>query len=270
MSETKPVWKATDRTAKQFNGISILYGGREGGALPEHSHAELQVSVHFRGTSLQPAVASHVNLFASKQPHTGGWKTGDEIVVFLLPRDLIAETREELSKGCSFDVIPGEQIGDQVLEGLGRFVRDEFQRPETLPGLFIESIAQVATRHLLRVHAPDRIHLIPRRNFTAGELSKLESYVAENLHRGITVGQLATALKMGPALFAERLKISTGSSPWRFVQEYRLKAARALLKQRKLPIADISDQLGFADQSHFTNFFRAATGVTPKAYQARL
>jgi AraC-like DNA-binding protein len=34
------------------------------------------------------------------------------------------------------------------------------------------------------------------------------------------------------------------------------------------PIAEVSAQMGFADQSHFTRVFKQQTRVTPKVYQA--
>jgi len=43
-------------------------------------------------------------------------------------------------------------------------------------------------------------------------------------------------------------------------------AAHALLRE-DAPVADVALRAGFADQSHFTRFFRRLMGVTPHAYR---
>jgi AraC family transcriptional regulator len=47
----------------------------------------------------------------------------------------------------------------------------------------------------------------------------------------------------------------------------RINQVKTLLSTKRLSIVEIVDTLGFADQSHLTNVFRKATGVTPRRYQ---
>jgi AraC family transcriptional regulator len=209
-------------------------------------------------------------MFASNQPHIGSWKPGDEIVVFQLSQRLVSEIRDELSSGANCHLIPADIISDAVLEGLGHFVRDKFQKPEKLGDLLVESVGYIATRHLLQVHVSDRMSNKPTNALSADELRKVRRYVAENLQQGFSAREMASALKLGPALFAEKLKVSTGLSPWRYVQDYRIDAAKVQLHHKQKPISQVAEELGFADQSHFTNSFREATGLTPKAYRSKL
>jgi AraC family transcriptional regulator len=46
-----------------------------------------------------------------------------------------------------------------------------------------------------------------------------------------------------------------------------VKRAQQLLADRKTALAEIALHLGFSNQSHFTNVFREAVGITPKAYR---
>lgn len=55
-------------------------------------------------------------------------------------------------------------------------------------------------------------------------------------------------------------------SPYRYLQNVRLKQAKKLLEQGETPV-DVSGMTGFSDQSHFTNFFKEFIGLTPKQYQ---
>ncbi len=43
--------------------------------------------------------------------------------------------------------------------------------------------------------------------------------------------------------------------------------AKSLLRASTLSVQEISDRLGFQNQSHFGTFFRRAVGVSPKAFR---
>ncbi len=56
-------------------------------------------------------------------------------------------------------------------------------------------------------------------------------------------------------------------SPWRHVQRRRVERARQLLANRHLSLSEVALRSGFADQRHFTNVFRKATGLTPRGFR---
>jgi AraC-like DNA-binding protein len=62
-------------------------------------------------------------------------------------------------------------------------------------------------------------------------------------------------------------KKSTGLSPYQFVIQLRVERAKLLLASTSRSLIDISMELGFFDQSHFTNSFRHFTGNSPLAYR---
>jgi AraC-like DNA-binding protein len=43
-----------------------------------------------------------------------------------------------------------------------------------------------------------------------------------------------------------------------------------MIRRTNQPLAEIAQQVGFADQSHLTSIFRRETGVTPGRYRAAL
>jgi AraC-like DNA-binding protein len=43
-----------------------------------------------------------------------------------------------------------------------------------------------------------------------------------------------------------------------------------LMRRTHLPLAEIAQRVGFADQSHLTSIFRRETGVTPGRYRSAL
>ncbi len=56
-----------------------------------------------------------------------------------------------------------------------------------------------------------------------------------------------------------------GISLYRYIECIKMTKAKKLLKAGE-DLLDITYQLGFSSQSHFTNFFKKYARVTPKQY----
>ena len=63
-------------------------------------------------------------------------------------------------------------------------------------------------------------------------------------------------------------RIALGTSPQRFQMTARLRVARELLRDGKVPIHQVAARCGFEDASHFARAFKAETGFTPREFQA--
>ena len=247
----------------------MLYGDARGGALAEHAHPEAQVSIHFERRTQDTIEPSHVHLFASHQPHSASWKANNEIVVFRFAPSLLSDARQELATGTDFELIPATSLRDPVLESLGRVVRDEHHSIGSLAGFHIESVAHVMARHLLRKYAVLPMAEPRRYSLSSREFLQIRQFIDDNLRRGFSVKELAASIGVGPGVLAQKLTVSTGNSPWRFVQQQRIVRGKAMLRSTTRSIAEIAALLGYTDQSHFTNSFRRAVGVTPKTYRTR-
>jgi AraC family transcriptional regulator len=97
--------------------------------------------------------------------------------------------------------------------------------------------------------------------FRAQEL--LHAHFAES----IRTAQVATAVGVHPAhlarVFRTHFRLSLGS----YVRRLRLDWAARELVQSEASLAAVALAAGFADQSHFTRFFKRHTGLTPNAYR---
>lgn len=58
-----------------------------------------------------------------------------------------------------------------------------------------------------------------------------------------------------------------GITPYKYVQKVRLKNAKIMLESSKLSIGEISQSLRFCDSKYFANWFKAATGLSPREYR---
>lgn len=98
------------------------------------------------------------------------------------------------------------------------------------------------------------------------QVKLLCDYMEEHFAENITLGELLAMTHFGKSYLLRSFTRQVGVSPYRYLQTVRLDRAKKLLEQGVAPI-DAASMAGFADQSHFTNFFKDFIGLTPKRYQ---
>ncbi len=97
----------------------------------------------------------------------------------------------------------------------------------------------------------------------------LDSYLAERAEdEGLpTVAYFADKCCYSPKYFGELVKTETGRTARDFINDRVLSAARKLLSDETMSIAQLSQKLGFEYPQHFVRFFKTHTGVTPSEYR---
>lgn len=98
------------------------------------------------------------------------------------------------------------------------------------------------------------------------QIQELCDYMEEHFAETITLDGLLSMTDFGKSYLLRCFTRQTGVSPYRYLQTVRLTKARSFMEQG-IPPVEAADMAGFSDQSHFTNFFKEFTGLTPKQYQ---
>jgi AraC family transcriptional regulator len=101
-------------------------------------------------------------------------------------------------------------------------------------------------------------------------LARVRDYVDAHIADDVSLSGMAGAVGMGTDSFARRFKATTGTAPWVFLLEERIRRAEAMLADATLPIGTIAIRLGFSSQSHFSATFRRLRGTCPRAYRMRI
>ena len=99
----------------------------------------------------------------------------------------------------------------------------------------------------------------------------LERYYAEGRQQqsGIpTVRYCASALFLSPNYFGDLVRTRTGESATLYIRHFLMRRARAMLADG-LPVAGVSDALGFAYPQHFTRMFKKEFGEAPSRMARR-
>ncbi|WP_309570810.1 helix-turn-helix domain-containing protein, partial [Deinococcus sp.] len=92
------------------------------------------------------------------------------------------------------------------------------------------------------------------------------------LHDGYSsplgVSDLAHTAGLSVSAFERQTRRVYGLTPTQLLTRVRVDAATTLLRDTELPVARIAVECGYFDHSAFTRAFRAAVGLTPRAYRA--
>jgi AraC family transcriptional regulator len=131
-------------------------------------------------------------------------------------------------------------------------------RELALAGLALEIVAQAARPHG-NMPAERR----------ARWLHAVEERLRAEFSRPPSMSELARDAGVHPVHLARSFRAATGLPVGAFVRKLRLDWAEEQLLRSDRPLAELSAEAGFADQSHFTRLFRARTGQTPARFRRR-
>ncbi|WP_341736034.1 AraC family transcriptional regulator [Microcoleus sp. CAWBG640] len=201
------------------------------------------------------------------------WESAVEILDIYLPATVLEQIAMQscVSAPQTIELIDRFAIRDPLLEQLALTLSAEVERGDNRDRLYFESVQTLLAVHLLRHHCTVKITNYPKLGkLSPSKLQQIIDYIQDDLDRDIGLADLAEVVQMSSHHFGKIFKQSTGVSPHQYVLQCRIDRAKKLLSNPQLTLADISQTVGFCDQSHFTNVFRRYTSVTPRQYRDRL
>jgi AraC family transcriptional regulator len=157
---------------------------------------------------------------------------------------------------------------DPLLERLTLALAAAVNTPRASDGAFADATAELLALHLLREHAGRSLHVARARGgLPAGKLRRVQELITAELAGTVRLAQLAAAVGLSTYHFARAFKLTTGETPHGYLGRRRIEEARRLLRETRVPIAEIAARVGFTSQAHLTTRFREATGVTPARFR---
>ncbi len=99
-------------------------------------------------------------------------------------------------------------------------------------------------------------------------LSAFYRYVEENLHRPITIQDLAEHLGMTPNYLSDWLSRNYRFRPVEYINRRRVEEAQQHLIVSRKSIKEICHEVGFSSVSYFSRVFRKQTGMTATQYRS--
>jgi len=96
---------------------------------------------------------------------------------------------------------------------------------------------------------------------------KAIEYVNKNYMKKISLEDVASYVHLSPTYFSKLFKDETQYNFNTYLNNVRIEMGKKLLLDESIPIVDISNLIGFEDQSYFSKVFKKITGVTPGKYR---
>ena len=155
-----------------------------------------------------------------------------------------------------------DRVLESVLWSLASEMRDRAARPLAL---YAEHAAGLLLSHVM---LQSRGRAVSGRVLSEAGLRLVLDFVEANLHRDISLSDLAALVGMGADVFARHFKLHVGTAPYRYVLDRRIRRAQDLLQANKKSIAEIALAVGFSSQSHFTTQFSKLLHLTPAPYRS--
>jgi len=106
---------------------------------------------------------------------------------------------------------------------------------------------------------PDSARLVP-----------VLQHIEQNLHRRMTLAELASLVHLQPNYFSILFAKRFGRPPTRYVKRRRIEVAAERLAASAVPLKELAYDLGFSDAFHLSRTFKSVMGVAPSVYRANV
>lgn len=98
-------------------------------------------------------------------------------------------------------------------------------------------------------------------------VNRVLDYIEQNLSHPLTNKAIGEALNYNSNYLNRLILQHTGMTLHQYLLHRKLARAATLIHSTNLPIGEIAMMLGFHSPSHFSNYFKQATGVSPAQYR---
>lgn len=188
--------------------------------------------------------------------------------------DFDAQTRSDHDRANTFHAAghncwqAGEKApSDPVVDALNGILQLVAARPAMSCAMFTDSVRNAIAVHLRNKHcAGDGISTERRPGLTGWQERRAKEYLTTHASDDAPIAAAAEACKLSYGHFIKAFRATTGQTPHRWLNGYRIELAKELLLGPQ-SIADIALICGFADQSHLTRVFVRLAGTPPGTWR---
>ncbi len=205
--------------------------------------------------------------------------------------DTLHDGFAEDSTGFQYSIIylPRDQVRE-VVQGLGHSTTRELRFLDTVidhPGLrrrLLEVMHAIKTLGREAIDVQTRFtaliaSLCQMNGLTAAEarqrsprdtlVIRARDYLHDHLHDPVSLDAMAAALNVSKFHLARLFKSQMGITPYRYLLDCRVNAARRAL-ERQEDVDEVIGRFGFYDLSHLNRRFKEVYGTTPSAFRRQV
>lgn len=99
--------------------------------------------------------------------------------------------------------------------------------------------------------------------------ARVRAWLDQRLAAPYDLKRIAAAFHVSDRTLLRRMKDETGQTPLAYLQQARVGKAKVLLESTSLSVAQVTEQVGYADAATFGALFRRQVGQSPAEYRRR-
>lgn len=236
----------------------------DGFEMPLHSHEEPHLFLCLAGTiehrytpqtsRLTPATLSFV---PGEEPHANCFGEGVETFDIVLTNQWMQRVHSAApSMTRPIEYREGAPVG------LAMRMYQELRRADNLTSLMLEGLTLELLTLLARGGKESQSAL------PAPWLTRAKDYLQAHFTESLSLSEIAAAVGVHPdhltRAFRKHYRMTIGD----YIRQRRIEHACQLLKRSSASLAQIAQESGFADQSHFQKNFKAQMKITPAQFRA--
>lgn len=98
-------------------------------------------------------------------------------------------------------------------------------------------------------------------------IQRVISYIDFNLAGPLSLSELSEKNYISPGYLSAQFKKETGQTITSYIRMKRVKSSLSLLSRTNLPVREVAEKVGIADESYFTKLFKSIQDMTPCDYR---
>lgn len=262
------LWRQPD-----LKNIEMMHATYVTQSFPRHTHEGFGIGVVERGAlgffyqgENVVALPGAINLVNPDEAHTGhaAAQEGWTYRMFYLGADVLQKVASEISgRSMKIPFFKSGVIADDRLAAAIRALHIDLEAGKE-SSLAYQSRMLSVLAGLVARHADNPPPLL-RSGDEPSPVRLAKEYIEAHYKDNLSLEQLASIANLSPFHFIRVFRKQTGLPPHAYLNQVRLKKARALLEEGRRP-AYTAYATGFADQSHFSRHFKRTMGFTPGQY----
>ncbi|QBR04372.1 helix-turn-helix domain-containing protein [Paraburkholderia pallida] len=159
-------------------------------------------------------------------------------------------------------------VSDPLLQNLMQRLAVTVRAEGRLQEQYLGTLSDALLLHLLSYYNARELGSLESRDPRQLAIEAAIDDIAGSLATHTDNQTLANNADMSVSQFTRNFQKATGLTPHQYRLRLRIEVAKEKLKGGMESFAAIADELGFADQAHFTRAFRQFAGVTPGEFSA--
>jgi signal transduction histidine kinase/AraC-like DNA-binding protein/CheY-like chemotaxis protein/ABC-type sugar transport system substrate-binding protein len=153
-------------------------------------------------------------------------------------------------------ILSGRTLTFEDIQRLERHARVTFQSKDVLSEE--ETVASVQRMLLGSDTLPPH---------TSGLVKRAVAYLHQHYAHPLSRWEIAKAVGVSENYLSEIFRRELGLSPWEYLNRYRIRQAKEVLRRTNDSITSVALQVGFTDPAYFSRVFHKETGLSPSAYR---